>query len=60
MIVFKSSDGISAVGMKSDKISCDNSGKESLAHLVSQSAGRVGISVGMYRPPFGARPVSTA
>jgi len=47
MMVFKSSEGMSAVGMKSDKISWDSSGNESLAHFVSQSDGSVGISVGM-------------
>lgn len=46
-MVFKSSAGMSERGMKSDRISCDSSGKERLAHFVCQSLGKDGISVGM-------------
>ncbi len=60
MIDTRSTEGMEEGGMKRDKICKESSGKERGAQRDCQFSGRVGIRVGMYRPPLGARPVRTA
>lgn len=48
MMVFRSFGGILEVGMKSDKISWERSGKERVDQVFCQFSGRDGICVGIY------------
>lgn len=50
---------ISSGDMYRDKMATDKSTNEYDSHSVFQFVGRDGIWDGMYRPPFGARPVRT-
>lgn len=47
MIDWRSSEGMTEVGTKRERISWESSGKERPAHLVFQSLGRAGMWVGM-------------
>lgn len=50
---------ISSSDIKSERTSKESSWKDFDAHLVFQSSGSDGMCAGMYKPPSGAKPVST-
>lgn len=47
IMTFSSSEGMTEVGMNSERMACDSSAKEYFAQAVCQSEGRVGMWVGM-------------